>query len=174
MPAKLVCHNFPTPALPHTFFSYRVSATTILRYLQPRVKMVKVDSVIEINERFASERHERIVCVFAGATSGIGMGTLQRLATMLYSSTFYVLGRSESRFQGRLEKLREESPSCNFIFIETQVSRISGIDAACGNIISEQQKVDYLCMSPGGMPFGGAVCRYRFLSYMPITKLIKI
>ncbi|KAH8646021.1 hypothetical protein BGZ60DRAFT_438356 [Tricladium varicosporioides] len=119
--------------------------------------MIKITTIIESNERFASQQHEGLVCVFIGATSGIGMGTLRKMATMLYSSTFYVLGRSESRFQKELDQLRERSPSCNFIFIETQVSLISGIDAACDKITSAEQKVDYLCMSPGGMPFQGAV-----------------
>lgn len=122
--------------------------------------MVKTSTITESNDRFTSETHEGLVCVFVGATSGIGMGTLRRTATMLSSSTFYVLGRSESRFSKELEALRSSSPTCKIIFIETEVSLISGIDLACKQILSKEKKVDVVCMSPGGMPFQGAVCTY--------------
>jgi hypothetical protein len=80
------------------------------------------------------------------------------MATLLHNSTFYILGRSQVRHEGKLAELRKASPSCRFIFIETQVSLIRGIDDACKQIIAAEEKVDYLGMSPGGMPFQGAVC----------------
>lgn len=120
--------------------------------------MVKLADIVASNSRFASEHHEGRVCVFAGATSGIGLGTLRRLATMIYSSTFYILGRSESKFTGELEKLEASAPTCKFIFVETQVSLIRSIDAASEHIISLNKKIDLLCMSPCGMPFQGEVC----------------
>jgi NADP-dependent 3-hydroxy acid dehydrogenase YdfG len=119
--------------------------------------MVKLANITASNISFASQHHEGRVCVFAGATSGIGFGTLLRMVTMLDSSTFYILGRSPSQFASRLDELRTLAPSSKFVFVETQVSLISGIDSACEQITSAEQRVDYLCMSPGGMPFQGAV-----------------
>lgn len=123
----------------------------------PSFKMVKTAEVVAANSRFASEHHEGRVCVFAGATSGIGLGALRRLAKMLYSSTFYILGRSESKFTSELESLRSSAPTCKFVFIEAQVSLIRSIDEASKCIISMDKKIDILCISPGGMPFQGEI-----------------
>ena len=120
--------------------------------------MVKLATVKASNDCFAGEQHEGRVCVFAGATSGIGFSTLQKLVTMLRASIFYVLGRSEEEFLDQLKKLRALSPTSKVVFVNTQVSLISHIDAACKQIVAAESKVDYLCMSPGGMPFQGAVC----------------
>jgi hypothetical protein len=67
------------------------------------------------NARFRSENHTNLVCVFAGATSGIGLSTLQQLATLLSSSTFYILGRDPARFVDKLSQLELNSPSNKFI-----------------------------------------------------------
>lgn len=119
--------------------------------------MVNILEIQESNARFAHEIHKGLVCVFAGATSGIGLATLQKLTTLLQSSTFYVLGRPEKHFS-LLDNIRTIASSNKIIFIEMQFSLISSIDEACAQITSAEQKVDYLCMSPGGMPFQGAVC----------------
>ena len=127
--------------------------------------MVQPDAIAERNRRFASGDHEGLVCVFMGATSGIGLATLRRLLTMVRSSTFYVLGRDPSRYASELAGLRELAPSSKINFIEVQVSIISDIDAASEQIKSAEEKVDILCMSPGGMPFQGAVCKYMLVPW---------
>ncbi|KAK8024542.1 hypothetical protein PG993_012608 [Apiospora rasikravindrae] len=119
--------------------------------------MVGFKNIVESNARFASGQHAGQVCVFAGATSGIGYGTLRRFVNMLQSSTFYVLGRSEERFATKLSELRASAPTNKIVFVDCQVSLIREIDQACTKIASVETKVDYLCMSPGGMPFQGAV-----------------
>jgi NADP-dependent 3-hydroxy acid dehydrogenase YdfG len=127
--------------------------------------MVDITAVRQSNSQYASAERTGLVCVFAGATGGIGHATLQAMATLLKDSTFYILGRGQSRHESKLDHLKNISPSCKFIFIETQVSLISEIDNACKIIASAEEKVDYLCMSPGGMPFQGAVCKYASLQY---------
>ncbi|KAL1870723.1 hypothetical protein Daus18300_005043 [Diaporthe australafricana] len=117
--------------------------------------MVGATAVAESNDAYAQDQHSGLVCVFAGGTAGIGQATLERLASMLHSSTFYVLGRNKQRHAPWLDQLTATS-SNKFVFIETQVSLISGIDTACNEILSAERKVDILCMSPGGMPFAGA------------------
>ncbi|KAK7973194.1 hypothetical protein PG996_007422 [Apiospora saccharicola] len=119
--------------------------------------MVKFSDVVESNAHFARGQHEGRVCVFAGATSGIGYGTLRRLITMMRSSTFYVLGRNESSFATQLDELRASAPTNKITFVECQLSLIRDVDAACKSIAAAEKKVDLLCMSPGGMPFQGAV-----------------
>jgi len=120
--------------------------------------MVAASTILQSNARFAKEQHSGAVCVFAGATAGIGMATLKKLAQLLQSSTFYIIARSPSRHVGLLNQIREIGPSNVYIFIEAQVSLISDIDAACHKVTPSESKVDYLFMSPGGFPWQGAVC----------------
>lgn len=120
--------------------------------------MVGAIAITESNAAYAQQQHSGLVCVFAGATSGIGRATLERLAAMLHSSTFYILGRNKHGHATWLAQLRAISSGNKFVYIEARVSSISDIDTACKQIISAERKIDILCMSPGGMPFAGAKC----------------
>lgn len=117
--------------------------------------------VLAANEEFARQNPAGCVAVFMGATAGIGESTLKRMVTLLDNSTFYVLGRNPTEIASKLEQLRISASTHQnkIVFIEAQVSLIADVDAACDRIIADENKVDYLCMSPGGMPFGGAVCK---------------
>ncbi|KAM7198340.1 hypothetical protein V8F33_005131 [Rhypophila sp. PSN 637] len=119
--------------------------------------MTNTAAITFSNELFAHEKHEGLVCVFMGATSGIGLAALGRLVTRVRSSTFYVLGRNPERYVTELDVLRKMALTCSIIFIEAEVSLISSVDTACDQIKSSEEKVDIVCMSPGGMPFQGAV-----------------
>jgi len=115
------------------------------------------------NERFVIEnREESFVCVFAGATGGIGASTLEKMATMLHAPTFHVIGRSAERFAIQQAKLETLNPTCKVVFLEAEVSLISDVDAACKQITAAEKKVDYLFMSPGMLPFNGAQCMWIF------------
>lgn len=120
--------------------------------------MVKIQSVKQSNAAFAADRSKSsgLVCVFAGATSGIGASTLEVLVSTLHDSTFYILGRSSQKFQTQREKLAALNPSAQLNFIETDVSLLSNIDAACKQISPE--KIDILYMSQGLVPLNGAEC----------------
>lgn len=121
--------------------------------------MVGATEIAESNVAYTHEQHSGLVSVFAGATAGIGRATLERLAAMLHSSTFYILGRNKERHAPWLDQLRATSNNSKFVYVEAQVSLISDIDKACSQIIAAERKVDILCMSPGGMPFAGAKCK---------------
>jgi NAD(P)-dependent dehydrogenase (short-subunit alcohol dehydrogenase family) len=128
--------------------------------------MVNITAIKQSNEHFASEHHEGLVCVFAGATSGVGASTLERMATMLQASTFYVIGRSEARFQTQCAKIANLNSSCKVVFLKAEVSLLSDVDAACRKIIAAEKKVDYLYMSPGMIPLNGPQC-----THLQIAKL---
>ncbi|KAK9425005.1 putative Ketoreductase (KR) domain-containing protein [Seiridium unicorne] len=120
--------------------------------------MVKSSDIIQSNQLF-SHQHQNdkgVVGVFAGATSGIGARTLERMITMFHSPTFYVLGRSSTGFAAQRKILESLNPDCNIIYIETNVALISGIDLACQQIQNAENKVDYLYMSMGRLPLAGA------------------
>ena len=119
--------------------------------------MVKATAVRQCIE-FNKEQDVGLVCVFVGATSGIGASTLETTVQKLRKSTFYVLGRSASRFASQCAKLETLSPSCRIVFIQAEVSLLSAVDAACKQIAASEQKVDYLYMSPGLIPLNGPQC----------------
>lgn len=121
--------------------------------------MVAVRVIRQENQAFADQRRddEGVVGVFAGATSGIGARTLERMVTMFRAPTYYVLGRASSdRFAVQRKALEALNHDCNIIYVETDVSLISGIDLACQEIVASANKVDFLYMSMGGLPLTGA------------------
>lgn len=103
------------------------------------------------------------MCVFAGATSGIGASTLSKLIVMLDSPTFYIIGRSNTRFASQQAKLENLNPSCKLVFLKAEVSLLTDIDAVCKQIIGAEKKVDILFMSCGLLPFNGPTCLFSFL-----------
>ncbi|KAL1606140.1 hypothetical protein SLS60_003541 [Paraconiothyrium brasiliense] len=119
--------------------------------------MVKIFEIRRSNARYAARDHHGLVCVFAGATAGIGAATLREMVGLLRSSTFYVLGRHPHRYQDKLNELETINSTNNIVFVEAQIALISEIDKACTFIRGAAEKIDMICVSPGGMPFQGAV-----------------
>ncbi|KUJ21579.1 uncharacterized protein LY89DRAFT_681043 [Mollisia scopiformis] len=116
--------------------------------------MLKFSAVTGANSRFASDNSQNtgLVCVFAGATGGIGAGTIERLVVMLQSATFYVLGRSASRFAAQRSKLESLNPSLKIVFLEAELSLIADIDAVSKKILDAEKRVDILYMSQACFP----------------------
>lgn len=123
--------------------------------------MAKLFIIRQDNVRFTDEHHTGLVCVFAGATSGIGSSTLERVFTMVFDSTFYIIGRSEAKFATQRATLEGLNSTNTIVFLEGQFSLISDIDAVSKKVAAEK-KVDYLFMSPGMYPLNGAECTSLF------------
>jgi NADP-dependent 3-hydroxy acid dehydrogenase YdfG len=120
--------------------------------------MVHISTIRERNARYTKEHSAGLVCVFVGATAGIGAATLERMVQMLDDSTFYVLGRSATKFQAQKSKLESLNTNNKISFIQTEVSLVSGVDDACQLVVEKENEVDYLYMSAGKVPFEGATC----------------
>ncbi|KAM0136208.1 hypothetical protein ACHAO1_004685 [Botrytis cinerea] len=116
--------------------------------------MVKIPEIIQANASFGKNNDgpQGLICVFAGATSNIGASTLEALAKMLQSPTFYVLGRSATRFAAQRERLHSLNPQMKLEFLEVETSLILNIDAACKQILDAEERVDFLYMSQGCIP----------------------
>lgn len=123
--------------------------------------MVKLSSIKQSNGAFAADptKSSGLVCVFAGATSGIGASTLEACVSVVKESTFYVLGRSARKFESQRAKLEALNPSCGLKFIECDVSLLVSVDTACKEISAE--KIDLLYMSQGLVPLNGAECMWE-------------
>ncbi|KAJ0418302.1 hypothetical protein BJY00DRAFT_315031 [Aspergillus carlsbadensis] len=121
--------------------------------------MVALTAVRECNTCAASD--ERMVCVCAGATSGIGAGTLSRLVQLRPNSTFYVIGRSAARFaafqqQDLIGSIQSQNGSGKVVFLEAEFSVLAQVDDVCRKISGIENRVDWLYMSPGMIPLNGA------------------
>jgi NADP-dependent 3-hydroxy acid dehydrogenase YdfG len=120
--------------------------------------MVQLSEIRKSNADYAAQGHSGLVCVFAGATAGIGAATLREVVGLVRSSTLYVLGRDPRRYQDKLDELKRIGPTNYIVVVEAQISLISGVDKACAFIRKAAEKVDMICVSPGGMPLQGALC----------------
>ena len=121
--------------------------------------MVRTSSVQIANRGLASaDDASGLVCVFVGATSGIGLSTVTALLNIARHSTLYIVGRSEKRFAPQMRSWRAMNRSCRLVFLEAQVSLLSEVDAACAKVIEAEEKVDMLYMSPGYLPVGPRQC----------------
>ncbi|KAL2197682.1 hypothetical protein P885DRAFT_35645 [Corynascus similis CBS 632.67] len=117
--------------------------------------MTKLSTIRAANAALKSEQRRGVVAVFVGATSGIGLHTLQTTVTLFADPTIYVVGRSEARFATHRAKLEKLNPDARIVFIQADVSLLTDADKACDSIIAAETKVDYLYMSPGLIPLNG-------------------
>lgn len=118
-------------------------------------------STVQTADRALASAHDAsgLVCVFVGATSGIGLSTVTALLNIAQHSTFYIVGRSEKRFASQMRAWRATNRSCRLVFLEAQVSLLSEVDAACAKVTEAEERVDILYMSPGYLPVGPRQCR---------------
>ncbi|RYO97490.1 hypothetical protein DL764_007293 [Monosporascus ibericus] len=100
---------------------------------------MRLSLIREANARYSSS-HEPVICVFAGATSGIGASTIERLARMLEKPTFYAVGRPASRFAPQRTQLNTIDPSSKIVFLEVEFSLLSHVDDVCNQIGASEQK----------------------------------
>ena len=117
--------------------------------------MVSLREVEQSNAHFASQKHAGKTAVFIGATSGIGEATLEVMISLLRTPTFYIVGRSASRFEVQRERLVEINPEARIIFIEAEISLISSVDRVCRQIREAERVIDYLYLSSRNLPVAG-------------------
>lgn len=120
--------------------------------------MVSTKEIVAANAAFGTKRTSGKVFVFTGATSGIGAATMEKLATMVNTATFYVAGRSTPRFCPLRTKIEALNPNICIVFFECNVSLLADMDAFSTLITASEKHVDYLCMSQGTLPFTGPQC----------------
>ncbi len=104
--------------------------------------------------------------VFAGATAGIGLYTLQALARHAQDPdappTAYIIGRSRAKFQPQLDELRRVNPNGVWVFVEAQITLLKETERAARVIIKAEReregggRVDALVMSPGFLTFNAS------------------
>ncbi|PQE16547.1 short-chain dehydrogenase reductase protein [Rutstroemia sp. NJR-2017a BBW] len=117
--------------------------------------MVSIKAVRASNASFKTTSAPGMVAVFAGATSGIGMGTLKAFVKNANSPTAYIVGRSKKAAASLLDELQKSNPSAKLNFIETEFSLIKNVDAISDEIKSKEKKVDFVFLSAGYLTWDG-------------------
>ncbi|TGO84281.1 hypothetical protein BPOR_0524g00010 [Botrytis porri] len=117
--------------------------------------MVAINAVQASNAAFKAKGTPGMVAVFAGATSGIGMGTLKAFIKYANAPKAYIIGRSESAAGHLLNDLRLSNPSATLNFLEGEISLIREVDRLCDEIKRKEEKVDIVFMSAGYLSFDG-------------------
>ena len=121
--------------------------------------MVSLSTVLAYNTHATISPPTHLTCVSIGATAGIGLATLHRLASIVRSSTFHILGRSATRFDAaQREQLESLDRGNKFVFWETEITLLAQLDATCKGIGAQEEKVDVLFLSAGMLPFNGPSC----------------
>ncbi|KAI9646762.1 hypothetical protein NHQ30_004761 [Ciborinia camelliae] len=117
--------------------------------------MVAIKTVRASNAAFKANGTPGMVAVFAGATSGIGMGTLKAFVKNGNAPKAYVIGRSKSAAGPLIKELGVLNPSATVHFLEGEISLIKEVDRLCNEIKSKEKKVDFVFLSAGYLSFGG-------------------
>ncbi|KAM3071927.1 hypothetical protein ACMFMG_008392 [Clarireedia jacksonii] len=117
--------------------------------------MVSIKAVRASNASFKATSAPGMVVVFAGATSGIGMGTLKAFVKNANSPTAYIIGRSKKAAAPLLDELQKSNPSAKLNFMETELSLIKNVDVISDEIKSKEKKVDFVFVSPGYLTWDG-------------------
>jgi short-subunit dehydrogenase len=96
-----------------------------------------------------------IVAVFAGATAGIGLGTLTQFAKHANAPVAFIIGRSEEKGREIVDRLKNINPKGTFHFIQAQFSLLREVDRVTVEIKKLTTHVDILCLSTGYLTFEG-------------------
>lgn len=89
--------------------------------------------------------------VFVGATSGIGLGTIEALLQLATRPRVIIIGRSQPKFSPTIFKLQDLNAKAEITFIEAQVSLLKEVDRVCTTIKSAHSSIDLLWLSQGGL-----------------------
>ncbi|KJY01695.1 hypothetical protein TI39_contig282g00016 [Zymoseptoria brevis] len=116
--------------------------------------MVSLQAVRAANRRLHS-RLPSPTALFVGGTSGIGRSTLLALARNTASPKAYIVGRSAANAAPVLSELRQLNPHGTYTFIETDVSLLRNVDAACATISQREKSLDLMFLTPGGYSLSG-------------------
>jgi short-subunit dehydrogenase len=110
---------------------------------------------VRISNRSLQALAPGLVAVFAGATDGIGLGTLRQYAKYVNGPIVFIIGRSEEKGSHIIDSLKTINPMGAFKFIQAQVSLIHEVDRVSQEIKKLATHVDILCMSPGYLTLSG-------------------
>ena len=96
-----------------------------------------------------------MVALFIGATNGIGQSTLKHFVKYAKAPKVYIAGRSKTSAASLLDELKILNPQATLIFLESQISLMRNIDKICADIKSNEDRMDLIFLSAGGLSLAG-------------------
>ena len=107
------------------------------------------------------------VALFVGATSGIALQTLRRFVRLSYRPKAYIVGRNPERLSKIIEDLNDINSEGTYIPIESKISLLKNVDAACEEFQRREKSLDLLIMCPGYLKLSRQRTHTNFLSSDP-------
>ncbi|KAL1997838.1 hypothetical protein VTN02DRAFT_629 [Thermoascus thermophilus] len=127
--------------------------TTTSRYKQTDdTTMIPIAAVRSSNEGIRAFIPGLTALFVGGATTGVGRSTLHQLALRAHRPNAYIVDRSEAAAAPFLARLRQLNPEGRWTFVETDVSLVRNVDAACAFVGEREKRVNLLFMTPEGGP----------------------
>ncbi|KAI9736331.1 MAG: hypothetical protein M1834_001217 [Cirrosporium novae-zelandiae] len=118
--------------------------------------MVQIDTVRASNAKIhSSPIGQEPTAVFVGATSGIGMTTVEQFAQYTNKPTAYLVGRNETSASKLQDRLRKLNPQGTYRFVKADVSLLQNVDRVCDEIKQQTKRLDLLVVSIGYLTFSG-------------------
>lgn len=118
---------------------------------------INLNAIIRRNLQTAKETAhlKSTVGVFVGGTSGIGENTAYAFAKYTANPTVYIVGRNAEAGERILGKLKELNENVDARFLKHDLTLIKEADALSNKILSEQDKINLLFLSPGFLNVNG-------------------
>jgi len=91
-------------------------------------KMMRISAIRDGIAALKDEKLKDVVAVFVGATSGIGLSTLEKTVTLFPNPTIHVVGRSETKFASQRSQLESVGPEANIIFHQGDITLLADVD----------------------------------------------
>ena len=106
------------------------------------------------------------VSLFVGATSGLGLATLNEYTRHSTRPKVYIVGRNPSKLANIVNELENINPQGIYIPIKSEYSLFKNVDTACEELKQREKSLDLLLMSPGYLKPGkvpGIICPWWYL-----------
>ena len=107
------------------------------------------------------------VALFVGATSGIALQTLTRFVRLSHQPKAYIVGRNSERLSKIIEDLNDINSKGAYIPIESKISLLKNVDAACEEFQKQETSLDLLVMCPGYLKLSRQRTHIESLSHDP-------
>ena len=111
--------------------------------------MVSRQQVLASNALLPSTLTNRLVAVFAGATSGIGLATLKSFVNYTVAPRIYLLARNTASAERVVAECKTIKSDAQFTIVKVDLSSVRETDRACEVVKNNEKRVNLIVLSMG-------------------------